>query len=297
MAAEDVEQASILEGILPSGGMSLLAAKPKVGKTTLAFNLAVAVSRGSDFLGRKTEKGTVVYLALEEKRGEIKKKLTAAGISHEPITFHFGSAPADAMAQVEPLIIETKAKLLIIDVLQKFCRLGIDLGEDGTLRAVGTRQAVDIAETKPLILDALKGGESLTITDLYERVEKNKNWVSNAVAVLVENKEILRSGSGKKNDAYKYAQKDSSFPPSDTKEEIKTTDKPLESQKKCLLDDFSDSPPKDETAKEEFSIPKTNEKQVEKQALNRFDEHGFDWVHGEQKDEPDDDPSWSERPR
>jgi RecA-family ATPase len=55
--------------------MSLLVAKPKVGKTTLAFNLAVAVSRGEEFLGRKTTQGPVVYLALEEKKGEIKKKL------------------------------------------------------------------------------------------------------------------------------------------------------------------------------------------------------------------------------
>jgi hypothetical protein len=123
MAAEDVEQRYIVEGMLPDGGMSLLVAKPKVGKTTLAFNLAVAVSRGADFLGRRTEQGPVVYLALEEKRGEIKKKLAAAGITDEPICFHFGSAPVDAMAQVEALIVETKAKLLIIDVLQKFCRL------------------------------------------------------------------------------------------------------------------------------------------------------------------------------
>jgi RecA-family ATPase len=123
MAAEDVEQSWTWEGILPAGGMSLLVAKPKVGKTTLAFNLSVAVSRGEDFLNRKTEKGAVVYLALEEKKGEIKKKLTAAGITDEPIRFHFGSAPVDAMSRVEPLIIETKATLLVIDVLQKFCRL------------------------------------------------------------------------------------------------------------------------------------------------------------------------------
>ncbi len=95
-----------------------LVAKPKVGKTTLAFNLAVAVSRGSDFLGHKTEQGPAAHLALEEKRGEIKKKLTAVGITDEPIRFHFGSAPIDAMAEVEPLLVDTKAKLLIIDVLR-----------------------------------------------------------------------------------------------------------------------------------------------------------------------------------
>jgi len=54
-------------------GMSLLVAKPKVGKTTLAFNIAIATARGGELLGRSCARGAVVYLALEEKKGEIKK--------------------------------------------------------------------------------------------------------------------------------------------------------------------------------------------------------------------------------
>jgi hypothetical protein len=123
LAADDTETSWQWEGILPEGGMSLCVAKPKVGKTTLALNLAVAVARGTEFLGRKVTQGPVVYLALEEKKAEVKKKLLAAGIEDEPIKFHFGSAPQEAMKQVEPLIKDTGAKLLVIDVLQKFCRL------------------------------------------------------------------------------------------------------------------------------------------------------------------------------
>lgn len=111
------------EGILPSGGLSLVVAKPKVGKTTMALNLAVAVSRGADFLGRKTRQGPVVYLALEEKRSEVKQKLEDLGITGEPIYFHFGPAPQEAMKQVGPLIKDTEAILLVADVLQKFCRV------------------------------------------------------------------------------------------------------------------------------------------------------------------------------
>jgi putative DNA primase/helicase len=355
VAAEDVEQAWIWDGILPAGGMSLLVAKPKVGKTTLAFNLAVAVSRGGEFLNRQTEQGSVVYLALEEKRGEIKKKLTAADISDEPLSFHFGSAPIDAMAQVEALIVETKAKLLVIDVLQKFCRLRdlndyaivtnaleplmaaarkqgchillthhagkadrpdgddilgstgllggvdtsihikkrdrrrtlftiqrygddveetvIDLREDGSLNAVGSRQDVEIEETKPLVLEALKGGEALTITDLYERVEKNKSWVSKAVGLLVRDEQIYRSGSGKKKDAYKY----SSFPPSDSsegaKEESKTADNCGESKPKSLLGDFDVFSLRSESSKEANPNGHGNGKgpsQVVKDALDIF---------------------------
>lgn len=113
----------IWEDILPSGGSSLVIAKPKVGKTTLALQLAVAISRGDIFLGKKTRQAKVVYLALEEHRDEVQKKLCKLGVTDEPLFIHFGPAPAQAMAEVEPLIRETEAKFLVIDILQKFCRV------------------------------------------------------------------------------------------------------------------------------------------------------------------------------
>jgi hypothetical protein len=123
LSSEEPETDWLWDGILPSGGLSLVIAKPKVGKTTFAFNLAVAVSRGDDLLDRKTQKGPVVYLALEEKKREVQKNLSKIGITDEPLIFHFGPAPFRAMQEVIPLIEETGAKLLVIDILQKFCRV------------------------------------------------------------------------------------------------------------------------------------------------------------------------------
>ena len=123
IASEEPETEWLLEGILPAGGLSLLVAKPKVGKTTLAFNLGLAVAGGRDFLARKTKQSPVVYLALEEKRSEIRKKLKALGETPEGMSFHFGSAPEKAIQEVRNLIKETMASLLIVDVLQKFCRI------------------------------------------------------------------------------------------------------------------------------------------------------------------------------
>ena len=81
------------------------------------------VTGGKDFLGRKTRQCPVVYLALEEKRSEIRKKLKALAENPEGLSFHFGSAPEKAIQEVGNLIKETKAGLLIVDVLQKFCRI------------------------------------------------------------------------------------------------------------------------------------------------------------------------------
>ncbi|MGA2466098.1 MAG: AAA family ATPase [Thermodesulfobacteriota bacterium] len=123
VSTQEPEREWIWEGVLPAGGLSLVAAKPKVGKITLTLQLAVAVSRGAIFLGRKTRQATVVYLALEEHRDEVQKNLSKLGVTDEPLYIHFGPAPAKAMEEVEALIKEKGAKFLVIDILQKFCRV------------------------------------------------------------------------------------------------------------------------------------------------------------------------------
>ena len=124
MESEDKEEPWIWDGTSPANGMSLFVAKPKIGKTTMALNLSVAVAGGVPFLDRATTQGPVVYLALEENKHQVKTKLKALGVSEDlPLKHHFGVAPIDAIKEVEPLIVDTGAKLLVIDLLQKFCRV------------------------------------------------------------------------------------------------------------------------------------------------------------------------------
>ena len=47
-------------------GLYILAGAPKVGKSWLVLDLCLSVSEGRDFLGHRTTKGQVVYLALED---------------------------------------------------------------------------------------------------------------------------------------------------------------------------------------------------------------------------------------
>src|ERR1700684_4033998 len=56
----------IVDGLLPNGSLSLLAAKPKQGKSNLSRHLAVCVSKGEPFLGRKVSKGEVLVVSLED---------------------------------------------------------------------------------------------------------------------------------------------------------------------------------------------------------------------------------------
>lgn len=114
----------LLQDILPSGGFSTVIGKPKAGKSTWARNLSLKVSRGDPFMGRATEQGGVVYLALEEKRSEVKnhfKKMGALG--DEEIFIYASTAPADALLQIRKVAEEKKPVLLIIDPLFRLARV------------------------------------------------------------------------------------------------------------------------------------------------------------------------------
>jgi hypothetical protein len=124
LLAEPTELTSYLvDDMLPVAGLSLCAAKPKVGKSTLARNLALAVARGEPFLGRATIAGPVIYLALEEKRAEVKAHFERMGATDELIIVHVGLAPADALHALARVVAEYKPVLAIVDPLLKLVRL------------------------------------------------------------------------------------------------------------------------------------------------------------------------------
>ncbi len=121
LLAEQLEEVPwTVEGLLPSGGASILAAKPKVGKSTTARALALAVARGEPFLGRACAQGPVIYVALEDKRGEVRDHFSVMGASDEPIHLHIGAVPSDPNKVLAEWIEEHDPVLVIIDTLLRF---------------------------------------------------------------------------------------------------------------------------------------------------------------------------------
>jgi DNA-binding transcriptional ArsR family regulator len=124
LAEPEEAVAWLVEGLLPSGGVSLLAAKPKVGKSTTARCLALCVARGMPFLGRATVQGPVVYLALEEKRAEVAKHFRRLGATEaDPIHIHVGAAPEAALEALAAVIDECYPALVIVDPLLRLVRV------------------------------------------------------------------------------------------------------------------------------------------------------------------------------
>ena len=64
----------VLPGILPEG-LTILAGKPKMGKSWLALDLALAVANGGKSLGIQVEQGDVLYLALEDTKRRLQSRV------------------------------------------------------------------------------------------------------------------------------------------------------------------------------------------------------------------------------
>ncbi len=80
----------VIPGIVPEG-LSIVAGPPKVGKSWLAMNAAVAVGSGGKAFGRlPVEQGHVLYLALEDPGRRLQKRLRqvmAEGPTPSHLTF------------------------------------------------------------------------------------------------------------------------------------------------------------------------------------------------------------------
>lgn len=67
---------SIIEGILSRQQIMLISGPSKSGKSFLSLNFAVAVSTGTEILGRACRKSRVLYIELENGNVETKKRIT-----------------------------------------------------------------------------------------------------------------------------------------------------------------------------------------------------------------------------
>lgn len=105
---------------LVMGTVSLLCAKPKVGKSTLARNLALAVARGESFLGWPVKRGSVLYLSLEERAEDVTNDFRAMGADgSEDIRVEDVASVSDIVTWLN----DKKPTLLVVDPLFRLVRV------------------------------------------------------------------------------------------------------------------------------------------------------------------------------
>jgi hypothetical protein len=124
-----IAESYLVENRMTDEGLSILCAKPKVGKTSLAFQMAVDVAEGRPFLGHPTKCGDVLYLYLEGPKSLPGKRLRKLGYtgSRGKVQVFRKTMPRDFDEGRDLLIGTLKAnpqtRLLVVDTLPKLLRL------------------------------------------------------------------------------------------------------------------------------------------------------------------------------
>jgi hypothetical protein len=124
MAEVFVEPKWIIPGIIPEGA-TLLVAKPKVGKSFMALDIALAVASGGMVLGRITNRRDVLYLSLEDGERRLQQRLAVLRSSDcLPTNLYYRTEwPTFDRGGVEQLVewleYNPKVGLVIFDTLAK----------------------------------------------------------------------------------------------------------------------------------------------------------------------------------
>ena len=112
----------IVDGLLPRG-LHIFAGPPKVGKSWLLLQLALAVASGNPFWGLRTEQGTVLSLCLEDNYARLQQRISEL-TDEPPDTLHLtvlSKSLDDGLCEQLEMFLKEHAdtNLIVIDTLQK----------------------------------------------------------------------------------------------------------------------------------------------------------------------------------
>lgn len=116
-----------IDELIPAG-VTLLASRPKKGKSWLALQMALAVAQGVSFMGLNTKRGPVFYAALEDNPRRLQKRMQALGVDELTeatrgrllFTTSFPVLSEDAgIPQLARIIVEHRPSLVIFDVWRR----------------------------------------------------------------------------------------------------------------------------------------------------------------------------------
>ncbi|NLD72750.1 MAG: AAA family ATPase [Chloroflexi bacterium] len=126
LAADLPEPAWLVPDLLPTG-LTLLAGRPKLGKSWLALQLGVAVGGGGTegvgrFLDRQVPPGKAVYIALEDSMRRMQVRLRRLGAPSDCLLFVIPEWPplnGRGLGDMRGLIEQSTVRLVVIDTLTR----------------------------------------------------------------------------------------------------------------------------------------------------------------------------------
>ena len=126
---------------IPYGKITIIQGDPGEGKTTLILNLAAMLSKGDKLPESeiKTEPINIIYQTAEDGLADtVKPRLIAADADYKRITVIDESTSELSFTdeRLEQAIIETKAKLVILDPLQAYIGASVDMHRANEIRPI-----------------------------------------------------------------------------------------------------------------------------------------------------------------
>lgn len=115
----------LVDGLIVRGGLGVLAAPPKYGKSWMCLDLCTSVATGRAFLGFETFKARTLYLALEDSIYRLQARLdkqTAGGEAPQEfeLALRCGTTETGLFSELEEYIERfPDVALIVIDTLQK----------------------------------------------------------------------------------------------------------------------------------------------------------------------------------
>lgn len=146
------KQRFIVDGMIYPG-IHILSGDPKIGKSWMMMDMCLAVAKGEDFLGRKTERGQVVYMALEDTFISLQSRMyeltdePSENLSFALIANSIGNGLEDNLQECKKIFPDLK--MVVIDTLQKIrnnidTKYGADYRELSVLKSIADTLGIAI---------------------------------------------------------------------------------------------------------------------------------------------------------
>lgn len=200
-AAKDVPaRKSIIYGLIAESSINVIWSAPGGGKSFVAATMARAVSTGSDWLGRPTAQGRVLYVTTE---GDVSKRFVADGLDLPGIDVCSASLDlmqAEDVAQLAAHIRAQAYSLVIYDVFVE-CFIGDENSTEDMAAAVRGIRAIRNATgcAQLIVHHSNKSGEAIRGSSVLTGAADNELRITR-----VEDTERRRLSVGKCRDGRDY---------------------------------------------------------------------------------------------
>jgi AAA domain len=183
----------LIPGILPDEGLALLAAKPKIGKSWLALDWALAVASGGRTLDLPARQGDVLYLALEDTQRRLYERLQTIdphGVVGDRDHLHFATEwsqlDRDGANDLAAWLYQyPKARLVIVDVWQRLAETGTQYGKAYEQMAI----LKELATLYHVTFLVVHHSRKTKAQDVFDEVTGSNGLAAAADAVLILHRE------------------------------------------------------------------------------------------------------------